>query len=63
MKWLKKNEALHSIEDVVTFNTGLSASELLNPKRDPYIENLDEAVEAVKQYIAQGLNIDRKSVV
>lgn len=57
MKWLKKNEALHSIEDVVTFNTGLSASELLNPKRDPYIENLDEAVEAVKQYIAQGLNI------
>lgn len=57
MKWLMKNEELHSIEDVVTNNTGLSVSELLNPKRDPFIENLDEAVVYVKKCIAAGLNI------
>lgn len=57
MKWQKKKYELHTIEEVVTANTGLSADKLLNPKKDPYIKNLKEAADMTRECIRKNVKI------
>ena len=52
--WLQKNPELKSVQDVVEHNTGIKIQEFLNPKRNPFLSNLTEAVAFVKSVIEQG---------
>ena len=55
--WTKKDAAVNSVKDVVLKNTGLSESEFLYPRADPYLEHLDEAVEMLSKAIGNGAHI------
>lgn len=52
MHWQKKDSA-STIKDVVIRNTGLSESEFLHPNKDPFIENLEQAVQYIKEAVTQ----------
>ncbi len=56
MRWHKRDKA-ESVKDVVLRNTGLSETEFLHPKQNPYIENLEQAVACIKDAMAQNLRI------
>lgn len=51
--WLQKNPELKSVQDVVEHNTCIKIQEFLNPKRNPFLSNLTEAVAFVKSEIEQ----------
>lgn len=55
--WLQKNPELKSVQDVVEHNTGIKIQEFLNPKRNPFLSNLTEAVAFVKSEIEQGSTV------
>lgn len=45
-----------SVADVVYRNTGIAPSEFLREQEEPYIKNLDEAVELTKKYLTDNPN-------
>lgn len=47
----KRRGNFTSVKEVVLQNTGLSEDELLNPEIEPYIHNLDKAVDKIQSYI------------
>ena len=55
--WLQKNPELKSVQDVVKHNTGIKIQEFLNPKRNPFLSTLTEAVAFVKSVIEQGSTV------
>lgn len=55
--WTKKDATVNSVKEVVLKNTGLTESEFLHPRADPYLEHLDEAVELLSEAIAAGTHI------
>lgn len=56
MKWVK-NDHGNTIAEIVEYNTGISTKEFLNPKRDPYLANLEDAVQFIQKEIAAGSKI------
>ena len=52
VKWKQKNPALHSIEEVVMANTGLSKEELLNDETDYEIRGIEKVVEILDKAAA-----------
>lgn len=50
MIWKKKDKST-SVKEVVERNSGMKISEFLNPKRNPYLFNLDKATNRIKDAI------------
>lgn len=55
--WTKKDASVQSVKEVVLKNTGLSDEEMLSPKEDPYLEQLEEAVEMLSKAVHNGTHI------
>lgn len=53
----EKNGDFKDITEVIQHNTGMLSDEFLNPKSDPFIKNLNEAVALTKTLISRGLHI------
>ena len=54
--WEKKGN-FKDITEVVQHNTGMLSDDFLNPQSDPFIKNLNEAVNLTKALISRGLHI------
>ncbi len=51
MKWEKRNNAVHTIDDVISSNTGLSKDEFLHPKENVFIKGIPEALKIINKAI------------
>lgn len=54
LKWKQKNPALHSIEEVVMANTGLSREELLDDKTEYKVRDIDKVIAVLDAASASG---------
>lgn len=57
MKTKQRNASITTFEQLIEANTGMPASDFLNPKPDPYIKDLSLAVAFTKEKIAQGMPV------